>query len=110
MGTDLLSRLESAVRTLEKARELLKHPAMEPNESALADAFAAVGALYAGLESNESREVSSHRSAVYDCCLQRIGDARPGHVDGLQLAINLLTQLRDAEERAPSEPRIRRTP
>jgi flagellin-specific chaperone FliS len=110
MGAARLSQLDSAVAMLEKARALLQHPASEPGASVLNDAFAAIGALYAELDGDESREVSSHRSAVYDCCLQQLGEARPGHVEGLQLAINLLIQLRQAEESAPSEPRIRRWP
>jgi flagellin-specific chaperone FliS len=100
MGGGLLSNIDSALRALETARTALEQPAPEASTAALADAFATIGTLYADLDGDESREVTMHLGAVYDCCLQRIGEARPGHAEGLQLAIDLLTQVRRAEEEA----------
>jgi flagellin-specific chaperone FliS len=107
MGDGWLAHLDSAVTELEKARTVLAHATLDAWPAALDDAFAAVGALYADLDDADSREVTSHLSAVYEWCLKSIGDARLGRADGLQCAIELLLQLRLAEERAPSEPRLR---
>jgi flagellin-specific chaperone FliS len=107
MGDDWLAHLDSAVTELEKARAALAHDAQGSWPAALDDAFAAIGALYADLDDAQSREVTSHLSAVYEWCLQSIGDARLGRADGLECAIELLLQLRRAEELAPSEPRLR---
>jgi flagellin-specific chaperone FliS len=100
MGGGLLANIDSALRALETARAALVQPGLDASLPALADAFATVGSLYADLDGDESREVSVHLGAVYDCCLQRIGEARPGHGEGLQAAIDLLTQVRRAEEEA----------
>ncbi len=100
MGGGWLSHIDGALRALQAARSALELPAPDASTAALADAFAAIGTLYADLDGEESREVSLHLGAVYDSCLQRIGEARPGHAEGLQLAIELLTQVRRAEEEA----------
>jgi flagellin-specific chaperone FliS len=100
MGGGLLAHIDSALRALRAARSALESSAPDASTAALADAFASVGTLYADLDGEESREVSLHLGAVYDSCLQRIGEARPGHAEGLQLAIELLTQVRRAEEEA----------
>lgn len=101
MGGGLLSHIDVALRALHAARVALEQPAPDASTAALADAFAAIGTLYAELDGEECREVSQHLGAVYDSCLQRIGEARPGHGEGLQLAIELLTQVRRAEEDKP---------
>jgi flagellin-specific chaperone FliS len=100
MSGGLLSHIDVALRALQAARMALTLPASDASTAALADAFAAIGTLYADLDGEAGREVSLHLGAVYDSCLQRIGEARPGHGEGLQLAIDLLTQVRRAEEEA----------
>lgn len=100
MSGGLLSHIDVALRALRAARAALESPAPDASTAALADAFAAIGTLYAELDGEAGREVSLHLGAVYDSCLQRIGEARPGHGEGLQLAIELLTQVQRAEEEA----------
>jgi flagellin-specific chaperone FliS len=100
MSGELLSHIDVALRALQAARAALDSQVPDASTAALADAFAAIGTLYADLDGEEGREVSLHLGAVYDSCLARIGEARPGHGEGLQLAIELLTQVRRAEEDA----------
>jgi flagellin-specific chaperone FliS len=97
MGTAfpfLLDRLLVALDAAQRASSI------EAGRDALDQAFAALGALYATLDSGRHPELSAYLQSAYDRCLQRIGEARPGQCEGLTSVITLLRHLQRAEEGA----------
>ncbi len=100
MGAAFPSLLNRLVAALEAAHLALQSGQSEEGNLALQHAFALLGALYATLDSGRHPELSDYLQTVYDRCLQRIGEARPGRCDGLRVAIVLLRQIGSAERGA----------
>lgn len=86
-----LDRLLSALRA---ARRAFDGADADAGHAALADAFAALGSLYAALDPGVHPEVTSQLTRVYDTCVGHIGEARPGATEGLAAATSLLSSLR----------------
>jgi flagellin-specific chaperone FliS len=100
MGAGFPSLLDRLLAALHAAKAALQADAAEAARAALDEAFAALGALYANLDSKRHPELSAYLQFVYDGCLQSIGGARADHHAGLSSAITLLRHLRYAEEGA----------
>jgi flagellin-specific chaperone FliS len=98
MGTGFSSKLDRLLSALDAASAALRACATDAVRGALDEAFDALGALYASLDSRRHPEMTAYLQSVYDACLQHIGGATPGRSDGLNSAITLLSHLRRAEE------------
>ena len=97
MGLAFLDLLDRLLAALEAARAALVVDAAEDAHVALDDAFSALGTLYAILDSGDHPELSAYLQTCYDRCLQKIGDAGPGHYEGLGFAITLLRHIQRAQ-------------
>jgi flagellin-specific chaperone FliS len=102
MGAGFPSLVDRLLAALYAAKAALQAGATGAGRIALDEAFAALGALYATLDSKRHPELSAYLQFVYDGCLQSIGGATPGHWSGLSSAITLLHHVRRAEEGACS--------
>ncbi len=91
-----LSSLDVLLAGLQRALDALAASETATAQLALDDAFAQLGMAYATLDPSANLEVNGHLLAVYDACLQHIGEAGPGRTVGLQAAIALLSPVRDA--------------
>ena len=100
MGAVFPSLLDRLLAALEAAQVALRSEHADQTvqgREALDESFAVLGALYATLDAGSHPELSDYLQTVYDRCLQRIGEARPGCCEGLTMAIVLLKQVRRAE-------------
>ncbi len=94
------SPIHPLLAALEVARSALHDGETDLGRGALDEAFAALGSLYALLDSRRHPEMSAYLQFVYDACLQHIGAAGPGRCERLTSAIDLLSELLRAEEGA----------
>lgn len=101
MGETFASLVDPLLAALDSARAALAAgPARDAGRRLLDEAFAALGALYASLDSRRHPEMTAYLQFVFDACLQHIGAAGPGRCEGLSSAIGLLSAVRRAQEGA----------
>ena len=101
MAASFPSLLDQLLAALDAARSALEEGATtDDGRQSLDEAFAALGALYASLDSMRHPEMTAYLQFAFDACLQHIGAAGPGRSEGLTSATALLSPLRRAQEGA----------
>ncbi len=95
MGPSFPSMVNRLLAALDAA---LRADTVEATRAALDEAFAALGGLYAALDSGRHPDLTAYLQTAYDACLKHIGEARPGHCEGLSAAVTLLRHIQQAEE------------